>query len=314
MPYTLAEYKAAQENSIDTLVIDEFRRSSWLLDNILFDDGANVTGAATWQYAYDRVTTLTTAATRAVNAEYVPQEPKTTKVTVECKILGGSFEMDRTQVATPRFGSLLEFMLRQKIQATQALFSDLFINGDDAGDPTQFDGVDVAVTGSSTDKNAASLALDTSANIDSNYKAFMDIVFDWLSTLDGRPSALLMNRSMRSKMRSIAFRAGYLTQTEDAFGRNVEGFDGIPMVDLGDKPGTSNPIIPTATGLTKIYAVRLGLDGVHGVSPNGAVFLRTYLPDLALPGAVKKGEVEMVATIALKATRAAGVLRNIKIA
>jgi hypothetical protein len=318
MPYTLAEYKATQENSISQLVIDEFRRSSWLLDTIPFDDGANVTGAQTWQYAYDRVTTLPTATTRAVNTEFPAQEPKTTKQLVELKIFGGSFELDRTQVNTPRWGSLLEFFLRQKIQATTALFNHLFINGNSGAVSTEYDGLDVILAGSSTEVNANNIALDTAANIDSNYKAFMDLMFDWLSTLDGTPTALLMNRSMRSKLRSIAFRAGYLTQSEDAFGRNIVAFDGIPLIDLGDRPGTSNPIIPISTtnpnaGSTDIYAVRLALDGVHGVSPTGTEFIRTYLPDMNLPGAVKRGEVEMVAAIAVKATKSAGVLRNIKI-
>ena len=42
--------------------------------------------------------------------------------------------------------------------------------------------------------------------------------------------------------------------------------------------------------------------------------MNTYLPDMSAPGEVKKGEVEMVAAVAVKATRAAGVLRGIKIA
>ena len=83
-------------------------------------------------------------------------------------------------------------------------------------------------------------------------------------------------------------------------------------MSLGDKSGTSNPIIPIANGLTGIYAARLALDGVHGVSPDGNGIVNQYLPDLTAPGAVKTGEVEMVAAVALKATRAAGVLRKIK--
>jgi hypothetical protein len=34
---------------------------------------------------------------------------------------------------------------------------------------------------------------------------------------------------------------------------------------------------------------------------------------MTAPGAVKKGEVEMVAAIAIKATKSAGVLRKIKV-
>ena len=38
-----------------------------------------------------------------------------------------------------------------------------------------------------------------------------------------------------------------------------------------------------------------------------------WLPDFSTSGAVKKGEVEMNAAIALKASKAAGVFRNIKV-
>ena len=41
--------------------------------------------------------------------------------------------------------------------------------------------------------------------------------------------------------------------------------------------------------------------------------IKTYLPDMTKPGAVKTGEVEMLAGVVLKDTRKAGVLRGIKI-
>lgn len=68
------------------------------------------------------------------------------------------------------------------------------------------------------------------------------------------------------------------------------------------------------TSLTDIYAVRMGMDGFHGVSPAGQPLLRQWLPNFDQAGAVKTGEVEMgpVAAV-LKATKAAAVLRNVKI-
>lgn len=319
MAFSLAEYKASSEKALDRNVIDEFRRSNWLMEAITFDDGANPNaGGAAWVYQYDRVTTLPTAASRAVNVEFVAQEAKTTAQTVELKIFGGSFGVDRTQVNTARYGDRIAFQLGQKIQATRAFFNDKFINGDDSSSALEFDGLSVALTSSSTEATATA-DLSTAANITSNYAAFIDELYDFLSTLDGTPTALLMNRTMHSRMRSVALRAGYLTDSEDAFGRRVNMFDGIPFIDLGDKPGTSNPVIANTADsslatTTDIYAVRLGLDGVHAIAPEGnSAFLRTYLPDMALPGAVKTGEVEMVTAVALKATRAAGVLRSVKV-
>lgn len=41
--------------------------------------------------------------------------------------------------------------------------------------------------------------------------------------------------------------------------------------------------------------------------------VKTWLPDFTTSGAVKTGEVEMVAAVALEATKAAGALRKIKV-
>ena len=78
---------------------------------------------------------------------------------------------------------------------------------------------------------------------------------------------------------------------------------------MKDKPDGMNAVL----GLTDLYIARLAMDGLHGISLNGTFPVKAYLPNLRTPKAVKKGEVEMVASIALKSTKAAGVLRNIKV-
>jgi hypothetical protein len=108
-------------------------------------------------------------------------------------------------------------------------------------------------------------------------------------------------------------RAGINLLSKENFGDEVMQWGPSLIMSLGDKPGTSNPIIPTTAGVTSIYAARIGLDGVHAVTPEGTSIVETYLPNLADPGAVKTGEVEMVAAMAIKATRAAAVLRDIVI-
>jgi len=67
------------------------------------------------------------------------------------------------------------------------------------------------------------------------------------------------------------------------------------------------------TGLCDLYAVKFGLDGFHAISPAGGKIIKTYLPKMDLPGAVKTGEVEMKAAVVLKNTLKAGVMRGIKV-
>lgn len=75
MPITLAEAKATMVDKVDQAVVDEFRRESFLLDKLTFDDAAApVTGGSTLTYSYTRLKTPSTASTRTVNTEYAADE------------------------------------------------------------------------------------------------------------------------------------------------------------------------------------------------------------------------------------------------
>ena len=75
----------------------------------------------------------------------------------------------------------------------------------------------------------------------------------------------------------------------------------------------TSDVVATEDGKTCIYAVSLGLDGFHGISPQGDGVIHSFMPDLNTPGAVKTGEVELVAGVALKNTLKAAVLKDIAI-
>ncbi|GAA5417927.1 hypothetical protein Pryu01_03005 [Paraliobacillus ryukyuensis] len=325
MPVTLEQAKVGMADKVDQQVIDEFRRSSFLLDQLTFDNAVSPgTGGSTLTYGYTRLKTPSTAGFRALNNEYSSNEAAREKLAVELAIFGGSFDVDRVIQDTSGQINEMQFQLQQKILGASNLFHYTVINGDSAVDSNAFDGLDKALTGSSTELNTDSVIdLSSESGLTNNKFAFLDELDNFLADLDGRPSMLMGNSKLITKIKSVARRAGYLTQTEDAFGRTVSGYDGIPLMDLGYFYDGSNTV-PTVgietrtvgteqTGLTDLYAVGLGLDGFHGVSPTGNGVIRTFLPDMNRPGAVKTGEVEMVAAVALKATRKAGVFRNIKV-
>lgn len=314
MAITLAEARNLSQSKLTQFVIDEFRKSA-LLEQLPFDDTVKPQGGQTLAYVYNRVTTMPTAAVRAINAEYVAQEAKTTPVTVNLKVFGGAFELDRVIIKHEKqVVDHVKFQMEQKVKATRALFHDMFINGDSGVDALQFDGLDKALTGSTTEViPTAAIDLSTSANIDSKWKVFLDALRGMRAKLDGAPTLYLMNSDMYAVFQSVMDRAGINLASKANYGDEVSQWGSSLIMSLGDKPGTSNPIIATTAGETAIYAARLSLDGVHGVSPDGNALVNQWLPDMTQPGAVKKGEVEMVAAIALKATRSAGVLRKIKL-
>lgn len=324
MAITLAEAKVGMANHVDQMIVDEFRRSSLLLDRLVFDNAISPgTGGSTLTYGYIQLKTPSTAAVRAINAEYTAGEAKRQEKTAKAVIMGGSFTVDRVLQNTSGAVDELAFQAQQKIKATSNYFHNLVINGTSAasGDgfvTNTFDGLRKLLTGTS---NALTTDIDLSsaAKLDSNSNAFIDQLDQLVHAIDGETSMLLMNGDMLLKVRAAARRAGYYERTKDDFGRVVETFAGIPLMDAGKYYNGTNSVdvigtsaaTQSANGTTSIYAVSIGLDGFHGISPTGNSVISSYMPDMTAPGAVKKGEVELVAGVVLKNTLKAAVLDGI---
>ena len=316
MPVTLAQAKVGMADKVDQSVVDEFRRSSLLLDNLIFDNAISPgTGGSTLAYGYVQLKTPSTAAIRTINSEYTPSEAERKEKTTKAIIMGGKFQIDRVLIGTSGAVDELGFQASEKIKATANEFHNMVINGDSSNNSGEFDGLNKLLTGTETEITSQ-VDVSTSALMDSNYNALLDEVDAFMSKLGDTPSMLLMNNDLLTKMRSAARRAGYHKSERDEFGRQVDYYNDIPMVDIGkyyDGTNTKNVIETAQAGTTDMYAVKIGLDAFHGISPTGSKVIQSFMPDLNAPGAVKDGEAELVAGVALKNTLKAGVLRGIKV-
>lgn len=409
MAVTLSESKLNAQEDYDPAVIDEFRKTNGALDSLVFDDAVSPTGGGTLIYGYRRLITQPTAATRAYNTEYTPQNVTTEPKQVELAVMGGSFEVDRVLAKLgPAASSNVSLNITQKVKAASAKFNDELINGDTRIDANGFDGLDKALTGSDTEFKGDVVTNWTDLDTDPRaaFKA-LDLLDEWLSNLDGTPTVILGNTKALARVRAIARRSGqYVKDPIDglvgAGGRPIERetYGGILLVDAGAKAGSNDAVIDIrkqgnvtaevtavsgdisfkvngvlvkvafnasaatlqaaldavvpgatvtkssstftilyapsvhvvfsdadgvtiadagttnapATGITDLYAYRVGLDAFHGVSTVGGQLVQTWLPDFSSAGAVKKGEVELGPVgVALKATKAASVFRNIKV-
>lgn len=335
MPVTLAEAQVNAQDDVEFAVIDELRRYSWLLDQIPFDQCVSPgTAGATLTYGYTRLVTAASAAFRAINSEYTAGKAVRQRYTTDLKPLGGSFELDRVlaNLGETRTNEQA-FQLEQLLRSIRTKFQTELVLGDTAVDANGFDGLDKALTGSSTEiipNSGGTMYADwTSATINSEETAHtaLDLLDELIDMVEGGADAILGNRKGIQRVRSIARRAGYYTRAEDALGRTVEMFGNAALVDLGETADGSGSIIPTETrdpdgggaggnitGLTDLYAVRFGMDGYHAVAVANSPLLQVWLPDFSTAGAVKTGEAEMgpLAGV-LKATKAAAVLRNLKV-
>lgn len=323
---TLEQSKVGRADKVEQMVIDTFIRKSEVLELLPFANDVSPNGGSTLTYGYVQTKTPSQAAFRAIGSEYTASEATVEEKTVKLAIFGGSFEIDRIIKTIEGQLNNMAFQLEQKIEAAVGVFHNAMINGDTAVNANGFDGLDKFLVGTANELNTgAVIDLSTDAKITENASAFYEMLTKLLN--DTSAHAIFCNADMKTKIQTVARKLGYKTETEEAFGRKVTNIDGVRIIDLAntyDAAGAKTPIInkvnrtvggAAQTGLTDIYAVKFDVnDGFHGVTITGDDVIQQYLPDFSTPGALKKGEVEMVACVALKNANNAGVLRNIKIA
>ena len=329
MAMTLADMKAGMSDKVAQQVVDTFLRESEILQVLPFDNTVSPSGGSTLTYTYMQTKIPGTAAFRNLNKEYTAQEATLEKKSADLKIFGGKFGMDRVlKQSEGRFNNMA-FQMEQKIKAAVSLFHYTLINGDSTTNEEEFDGLDKMLTGTTTEYNKSAV-IDISTM--DKLKTSADQLYEALMTLirDTDADALLMNTKMIAKVQTMARILGYKTESEEAFGKKVVSMDGVRFMDLKNhytvdlsnvtanacvKDSISRTVSTSQTGLTDIYAVKFDVnDGFHAATITGSSAISQYIPDFTKPGAVKEGEVEMVAAAILKNTQHAGVLRNIKIA
>jgi hypothetical protein len=298
MPVTLAQAKLNTQDDLDANVIDEFRKSSAILDTLIFHDAANpMGGGSTLTYGYHRVITQVAAAFRAINNEYTPAEATKQRFTTDLKPLGGSFQIDRVLAQVAR-GSEVTFQMQQLIKATTTKFQDEVINGDVGVDANGFDGLDNALTGSDTEIGHADDVTDWT-NLDAAGAAMgaLDRIEEFLMLLDGEPTAVIGNRYSIAKLAAIARRANiYVSRPVDGlvgpagrpltrrfFGENTM------LIDAGEKAGSNQLIVPVYDPDNAIYSV--DLSGI----PTGGTF--TVIVDV-------NGDVEETSDLAFNVSTA----------
>lgn len=328
MAMTLNDMKVGMTDKVAQQVVDIFLRHSEVLQVLPFDNCVSPMGGSTLTYTYMQKKLPSVAAFRALNTEYSANEATMEKKAADLKIFGGKFSMDRVLKQAEGKYNNMAFQMQEKILAAISLFHHTLINGDATARTTEFDGLDKMLVGTTTEYNTdAVVDLSTMDKLKANADQFYEMLMILVNSTSA--DALLLNTAMITKIQTVARILGYKTETEEAFGKKVVHMDGVRFMDLGKhytvegntvtgndcvKSGIARTVGSAQTGLTDIFAVKFDAnDGFHGASLTGDRAIKQYIPDFTKPGAVKDGEVEMVAATVLKNTAHAGVLRNIKI-
>lgn len=315
MALTLAEALVGVPNAVIGELANELTKSSHLFSSLPFVTTATQGGLG-WVGQYERLTTGTTATSRALNSEGTVSMAKKSAYTTNLKIVNAKFEVDRVLVDASNSMSQFNAQIEQAKIGLTGKVNDLFINGAIATSDAEFDGINALISGTASQTvDAASLDLSTGALITTNANAMIDLLYSLIEQIDGPVSALHMNSTMISKLKSIGLRTTAYTHTVDQFGKSIQAFEGIPLVDLGAISGATTKIIPTTAGKTAIYAVRYGIDGLCAIAPsNPSAALKVYAPDFTQPGAMKYGEIELVMALIMKTSRCVAKLKDVKVA
>lgn len=270
MALSLAQAAAGSTNQLARGVMNLFPANSFILDRLNFE---TIEGNA---YQYFTDSALPGAEFRAVNAAYAESTGSVTSATESLVILGGDADVDTyLQMTRSNLLDQRATQVEMKARAVAHKFNDAFINGDTAVDANSFNGLKKRLTGDqliSSGTNGAAINTDSATR-----QTFFDNLDALIAAVPGCDT-LLTNKNILSKFRSAARRETMQTTTVDSLGRVVDTYNGISLVDVGNK-ADGTPIIPqtetqgTSSVAGSIYAVHFGAgapdQGVVGLTNGG---------------------------------------------
>ncbi len=269
MAATLAEYVKTAANEGQTLVPlygNWFLKESNVLQLIPWASDRNLAVKIT------SMKTLPTVGWRDING--TPTESTgISDQKVESKYIFGHYiDVDKVLVeADPNA------RLRQRQMSAEAMafeFNDQFINGDPAN--KEFKGIskridDIYADGYTNQKfDAGSATTGRGMLYDTTDRQyFMDNVAKLIHVISKhKPDALFMNSKMYLAFEAALRRENVLNQSKDMFGRVINAYGDVPLIDIGIKADQSTEIITNGETLsggtdeTSIYAVKYG-EGTH---------------------------------------------------
>lgn len=261
MALTLAEANKLTSSPIVPGLVETFVKESPVIDRIPFK---NIQGNA---YKYNEELALPGVEFRAINAAYTESTGTVNPKTESIVILGGDADVDTFLVATG--GDLADLRTVQsnmKVKAAAYKFDDTFINGDTAGDANSFDGLKKRLTGAQVLVAATNglVVLGTTDDMRHTFFDKLDELISLVPGINGSNGALYMNASVKAKIGSSSRHLTTYDQTIDSFGRHIQMYNGIPLLDVGNKADGTLVIPQTevegTSGATasSIYAVKFG--------------------------------------------------------
>ncbi len=252
-------------NELRKAIIELYSGSSSILANLPFQ---NISGNA---LKYNREANYPGIGFRGVNEAYTPSMGVLNPVTEVLVIAGGELDVDKFIVDTmgQEQRAVHEAM---KVRALSLAWTNKFINGDNATDPREFDGLQIRAAGDQV------ISAGSTANGAALSLAKMDQAID--QTLN--PTHIIMNKGMARRFATAGRTtsvSGYVEWLPNQLGQRIMMYNGLPIITVDlDNNGSAilgfdeASVSGTATS-TSIYVVSMGADGLTGLQ-NGGIDVR----------------------------------------
>lgn len=264
MALTLAEAAKLSNDMLLQGVVETIAKDSPILQQLPF---VEIVGNG---LTYNQENTLPSIDFYDVGDTWVESTPTFTQVTANLKIMGGDADVDNFLKSTRSNVQDLEAaVIELKAKALRDKFEEIFVYGDAATNPKQFDGLRILIDTTSASNQVIAMGATGATLTLTKLDELIDAV------KGGKPDMLLMSRRSRRKLNSLIRAAGGMTETDrDTWGNFVQLWDGIPIgvndwilnthtVASSLETGTTGSVCST------IYAIQFGEGALCGLTSPG---------------------------------------------
>lgn len=268
MSYTLADYARLADSDLKRGVVDIFRRESFAMDVLDWEDSDTLSIQAI------RTKDLPTVGFRRINEPFSPSKGTVEPIQERVFDMGAKVDVDKLLVKAK---SIVDQRALQTDMFTTALaynFNDYFINGQPTVDEDGFTGLWYRIKNYVTAQVIAAGGLDVSpdsATLAASFQTLLDHLQSLIHKLDGhKADALFMNSTMYLRLMSALRQLNMYASTKDTYNRTIVtyGEGGPKIYDIGPKADQETEIITdtehdttgalTGGNSTSIYALRTG--------------------------------------------------------
>jgi len=226
---TLPEYaKTLPADSSERAYVEMYAKESDLIRAIPFE---TVPGGL---YRYDRENTLPGVAFRGINESYTATTGVINPLIEQTFISGGEIKVDKALIR--RHGEAKRTQQEQmQIKALVKGVSSTILNGNNATNPKEFDGLKRRITGSSSLTNSAA----------SGGAALSLYKLDRAISTCSEPTHILMPKAMRDRLTQAGRNTGvggYVDQTKDDFGNTITSYRRLPIL-VGYEEEADTPLL-----------------------------------------------------------------------